>query len=1033
MLSEIEYQDYICVSIFHDSTTELRAGKIPHHNEPPSIRLVEEFKESCKKFKDNAESLSQAWSKSAPKTDSSSHNQTKRSFLYEPLSANVFGSGDSLSIVCVDTYEAISKFAASNFDLSAKHLTLSFVPKLESITKGLEFDHPFQELDKIIDENTRIPSLQKTPFIVETKFKLSGLVNIGAGMLFQQAFFRCLIKKSAETLSKLRDELDNCENLYDKTDLESLTCSILDSLDWADVSTLILSRNLTITASLLTAFNSITIQDLCDSDMEVARKENRTPLKELICDEDLSPLSKIHEIATKLNGNHPDSETQKSDTVYFGDNHAILTAYSTTGICVDSYYLALGENTRNDAFNGFIKPNLNLGICPGHTLEALSELSKIRTDTIDKHKSFGSERFKPTSNARFHYLDLGTHDLSVQGVELDSPFPSRELNSTSDYILLYHNAIHQFYSSANIKNGKHILDSKVSLSIPIPEFIHASAGDSHLEYEYALRETAGRLFGVNKSAKPTAPLNINEIEEMLKNIGVHASIERAIIYLFNNYYKALNDPQLFANVLDLYDVFLTIVKWLKINRNNQSSTQTQESKNSHYGCITNQESEELSKYITSIQNALTQRTLHTAESVEFPDSNIDLRGGLNQLLSAADITLKCPLYILRERLDKDVPDGTVGGIASISINPGPEVHRVRSNYSEKFYACDISMSVEHLIRPSTFCFYLHEVAHLIFREFMEEGVKDDIRECYPEDSERKKKRSRERVEEIFAEMFVFYSVFQNDSDLYLQYFTSSFWLDPSSNKEDPDEGKRLLMDTLFRSFCVVHFIGDRNFEKINCDPQAAWNEFCGKMESTPPCHLDFDILWKDHHFKTYWEETFKKHYLDIFDICISMSKVIVETVDNYFEKSLDPDKEEKERYDKIIEDCLVKGRPIIRCLSERTSNEKARDSYIDSFYIVRRLLFSHLKSVYSKKMLDRKNSDIFIPRKSNTGDIEFKSGVPYSKLLLDKRKNAFFVADTQETGSVILRKVVMTKTFWEISNNLRSRRLIQILKECWDF
>ncbi len=1024
MLSEIKYHDYICVSIFHDSTTELRAGKIPDHLEPPSIGLVEKFKKCCKDFKDDAQSLSQAWATSTLKTDSDPHSQKKRSFLYEPLSANVFGSGDSLSIVCVDTYEAISKFAASNFELSAKHLTLSFVPKLDSIIHEQELDHPFRELHEIIDENKHNSSLLKTPFIVETKFKLSGLVNIGAGMLFQQAFFRCLVKKSTETLSKLRAELENCGNLYEKSDLESLACCILDSLDWADVSTLILSKNLTITASLLAVFNSISIHDLCESDMEIAEQEKRTPLKELICDDKLSSLSKIHEIAIKLQDNRANSEKQESDTVFFGDNHALLTAYSTTGICIDSYHLALEKGTRNDAFNGFIKPNLNLRICPGHTLEALSELSKIKKDTI-----FRSERPKPTPNASFHYLDLGAHDLSIQGVELDSPFPSQELSSTSDYILLYHNAIHQFYSSENIKNGKHILDSKVSLSIPIPTFIHTQAGKCHLEFEHALRETVGRLFGVNRFAKPTAPLDINEIERMLKNIGVHASIERAIIYLFNNYYKALNDPQLFANVLDLYDVFLTIVKWLKINDSHLSSKQSQSFGNGHYGCITNKESNELSKYITSIQNALTQRTLHTAESVEFPDSNIDLRGGLNQLLSAADITLKCPLFILRE----GPPDGSVGGIASISINPGPIVHHLPSLYSEKFYACDISMSVEHLIRPSTFCFYLHEVAHLIFREFMEKDAIEYISECYSESSPEKKIIALERSEEIFAEMFVFYSVFQNDCDLYLQYFTSSYWLDPSSNQEDPDESKTLLMDTLFRAFCVVHFIGDRNFEKATCHPQDAWNEFCLKMNSTPPCHLDFDDLWNNHDLKGEYEVLFKKLYSDIFGICISMSEVIVDTVDNYFAKKLDPDKGEKDRYDKIIEECLEKGRPIIRCLSERTPEKNARDSYVDSFYIVRRLLFGHLKSVYSKEMLDRKNSEIFIPRNPKTGDIEFKSGDRYSKLLLDKRKNAFFVADTQETGNVILRKVVMTKTFWEISNNLRSRRLIQILKECWDF
>ena len=124
-----------------------------------------------------------------------------------------------------------------------------------------------------------------------------------------------------------------------------------------------------------------------------------------------------------------------------------------------------------------------------------------------------------------------------------------------------------------------------------------------------------------------------------------------------------------------------------------------------------------------MQDALVHRTTKSYPDVSFWDMAREFRGGLNQLVLAADAPTKCGLGIARLYATPDgvlnSSIGRLGALAKIGPIPGVSCHSLNFGTEDKARLAFFTIDVAHVAHVASYYDFVHEGCHLVFHAMAE--------------------------------------------------------------------------------------------------------------------------------------------------------------------------------------------------------------------------------------------------------------------------------------------------------------------------
>ena len=302
----------------------------------------------------------------------------------------------------------------------------------------------------------------------------------------------------------------------------------------------------------------------------------------------------------------------------------------------------------------------------------------------------------------------------------------------------------------------------------------------------------------------------------------------------------------------------------------------------------------------------------------------------------------------------------------------------------------------------------------------------------------------ERYEEIFAEMLVHKFIFNESHKTYFRNYLARYSLDPIAYCKEDLLAFIRAFEVLLRGFLITDPFRKEPNEKCvysgnrtdwDSVASAAFERFYEAVEDAGPFFFDFKHHWKSRSketIKKYFTPEYKKAY---YPVCFIWNDVqrVYDIVCNGNEKKgirgTDPELEHRDKLIEMIEQGYNSGRPLIRVLYEdqRVSCSDEKDSRLDPFFLMRHLLRAHISEIYGEKKVDPTNCEVTLLRDLNGKPIEPPDGRKLHTWLLDRTLNDILSIVPESRQKSMQNRVTVIKTLWDISTNLRARRMKDML------
>ncbi|MBD3320908.1 MAG: hypothetical protein GF350_07440 [Chitinivibrionales bacterium] len=339
------------------------------------------------------------------------------------------------------------------------------------------------------------------------------------------------------------------------------------------------------------------------------------------------------------------------------------------------------------------------------------------------------------------------------------------------------------------------------------------------------------------------------------------------------------------------------------------------------------------------------------------------------------------------------------------------------------------------------------------KRFKEPELKpESINELYNE---------QERLQEIFSDMLVCKLVFsfepEKDLKNYFRYFVATYFLDPISTHFETELTNAQMFEAFFRGFLAIDPVlmnEERNrggklykskeyYEPDSRDCEAAWRRFVEFVEDAGPLFYDFRRLWKDGLIKN--RESAKKQFIKAFRLSYQPMCCMYHDISRICESillgkntrsvAIDPPAGDVNEIVQEIAEAYKRGKPVHRLLytdprrkRHDRKYEPERYGHLDPFFLIRHLFRIHINTVFGR--FDTKNKETCLLRDQyNEGTI--KNGCNNNIQLLDRNYNGLFCADFTVRASYFRSRVMILKTFWDLSTNFRARAFKDLLHAAW--
>ncbi len=452
----------------------------------------------------------------------------------------------------------------------------------------------------------------------------------------------------------------------------------------------------------------------------------------------------------------------------------------------------------------------------------------------------------------------------------------------------------------------------------------------------------------------------------------------------------------------------------------------------------------ITEYAEALQNALSHRLAKGYFESRARDMSIDLRGGLNQVIAAADSQLKCGLGLLRRYVLSEKGETArrelVGGLTRISLRPGTRAVPIRLGTEQKSLLGIIEADIPHILHVSSYIDYIHESAHFIYEAGKRKYDCKSFAKEHPEYVE-------QRLTEIFAFILTHVFVFPpGTGDAFLAHHLVAFEQTRQPEKGTAEETIRHVGEMLVRlaiaRLAIPNDPNRRNWlnakwsNQLN-GPLARRNAIESALAEAGTALPDFHELWATPQSVGWIHcvREFEHIYPEIEPFMSDLWSFAMEVFGQYYNdactSSISSGDLAAEIRD-VVRDCLQNGYPLIRCrVRVRPSGRPDDTDDPDDAGIDPLLLSCVMLGEYLVRIQSARGKDLHLHRLPETGKACFAHQRKWNEFLVDRSEPSMYCCIPFEHGQRVKRQVALLKTFWDIAANLRGRRLNEAMQDNW--
>lgn len=980
--------------------------------------------------------------------------------LYRPLCAVGFGHTDNLAIFTSDEFSH-SGWALEDVELPVRQTCVAMCPDLREIKKSDGLVEPFCDVadlfDKVEDgEVPRMPFLESRPLVAVTYFRTLGLANLGSGLLFQEAMLRAMRQNIATTI---RNGIQCDDRLATREDdIKRLRCAFMIPVGWSDVATVMVGTNYSVMFTLLDAMSRIRFNDLYEV-MERAYP-GRDILREVVREFDVHAR-----LSAMASGANPGPTVEDP---LLGHNHLFRSMVTTLAM---DHHAFLGSDA-DAAYTGRVCADPHFSISPGH-------MRSVKQDQALWMIDGDAEMYEPRAPKDTLWITAGPYDSSDRALFLPELMPLMDLADLVKRVKVLRG---QSPEPSDRRSSWDIRDLFSEITVPLlrvngqeREPLKGDGADSpHSGISPLLARLRRDVFGKDEFGKDGL-LSIDVLKSTLAELRLPSPLRGALVRSFTDFAKAMSDPLLFDNVLDIYDLFAAAHRVLTCEMDQKVLKAVEEAgpsgiarESARLSLLSEEGVGEIIALAELLEDALRRRTEVGFRQARRWQEAIDSRGGFSKLISAADVPIKCGLDVIRRLMRGQVPEvfeddsrgedygflhARVAGASKISYNTSAVTRRFDLGDDTTNFIADLSLSITHLTRPAFLLAHLHETGHLLSdliqtRDWRcplnPEANGCDSDKCFwaPTDAAPGDRRdlARLRCEEVFAEMLAFGLICgQNVSEsavAYLRQYMSIYFLDPLSMHPNPRMSLLRLVEVLAVGFMAVDpfIVSAANADmyevprKDGLDIESARDRFASLVEESGPLFFDHRRFWSSDSSRAYILEQFDRIYEDSFNTlrCIwwharAVLDGVCGPVSEDGENGTSPPLLEQGPILESFRTGLVEARPVVRFIYNDESRGNANDDelrkHLDATFVMRHALGTYVLSQFS--LVDVKKECCYLP-----GHIAPEGS---NIMVLDRQANGLACMDFEQRGKFLGQRLSVLMTLWDLSTAIRARSLRHLL------
>lgn len=1062
----LAYHDYLLMLCFLDAEWSRRANT-SQKIETSFCKAGNHFENVCEEYAKGIRDNWEKYCKSSPPCGNSGKDDID-TYLYSPLNYYPLGHADCLSMVLLDDFDPAHRLSAE-MPTTVEDVTLAFCPTVESIDRSnghapLVDIHEAFKLQKA--ERTRRPLLSLT------RMKIDGLGCIAEAMLFQQALFGAISIKLAEMSEMLRRHASLRRHLISAADIKSTRVVLLDLQGAEEIGVMMFCNNFSVAMTYIAVLRSLRFIDVFNADPTGS-------LKRALLDSD------AHKLILSICPNK-EKDTCKTGTVSLLEGkHAFRWTHSSLAVTSQSLEEPLREDCR-----GFAESIIEFQLAPGHREGAEESTRKA-------HKASATGVYPIYANREPLYrYQVGTGDMTVMsgydvgatshkpddktvkngGARCESP-RMLHLGAILDMVKHTQKAC---WDTLKKGGGRDVVDFNSLLTIPIPRMITEDGQNLLFPYDLTghtaclsstLLEIQRRLCMPDKELRDKkcergiphlGMLDIQELKNQSRKIGIPLSLRRSIEHLYQNFAIVIADPFLFDVVLDIYDTFATLHRLLTEFLPDSIKAVRHKYGKDVIPLLDRNRTDQLSMLVEALQNALMHRMAKAYPEVSIRDMAIDFRGGMNQILLAADAPVKCGIGLVRdyhyhsEKLQPDVKSNEqqgkgkflrhseIGVLVKIGASPGAGIYSLSFGAEEHVKLGFFVMDVPHVLHVDSYCETMHEAFHLIFDDIQRRGKANIV------DENTAGKAMYERLAEVFASALSQLFVFGNDVKTFLYCSLISYCRNPTSMGHNNSMTVVRFTEHMIRLFLATDRIAGKNRtevwewpEESDCKPWPSPGSlrsfrrtpkdidkdvarFKDMVKKVGPFFSDYARLFEQSGKTAVWEycsKQFRAVYTRTFPYMQQLWTNIIDVYQLYYYKKLSkyPKYFRSEGFLDHTESMILQGKPIISAL------HCDEDASVDPLIVASQVLHSHLRTIR-----EAENCRIHLERTPSKLQVCYPAGkLPWYSFQVDKWSTSMFSPVPSSRRDRLRKQIATLKTLWGVSSTLRAHRLTAIIRNNW--
>jgi len=1042
-MTELRYHDYLALVAFLDDSEFCRVGNTLGDRFCDTVG--DHFTHECCRYRDGLLRDAQDYFRG----EGLGEKAGLASYLYNPACFVAFGFTDALGITLIDDFDALLSITSS-FESTADEVSIAFCPVTESLGLPISETKYLRELHELFSSSSPARTSPsgtyeiathdfelETPLISVTRFKVMGTLLLGQGLLVQRALFRAMARKITQSLDALKayQPRKGDKRLFDAPAERDFWFAFADTQGSSEVALIVGCRNFTIAAYVVDQLMSLALDDLYVTEPELVKRSAEFPLLSRVASFGSAQSVKSQRVSKNAGGTLP-------------HNHVFANGYTTLCVSREEYKTAEKDGSN---CSGYVIAHASLDINPGHLHSAEADILR----SFNAESSQLSEAICKKKN--IHLYEVGRNDLSVR-LESCESLLGRDIQAThiTTYFSLSRRFVNVFRKQAEDNCESDALDIHTTLTIPIPRIdqrdtTHTTA--PNLLSPHAHSAVTPMLISLKRQIRSEDPLHPGRfqaaiLQQSLQRLGLPEQLKHSILNIYQNFGNCLGDPQLFDNVLDLYDALATFYRDITVALPVESARLIGSRDKRFFGKA---EINRIAKFVETMSNALSHRMAGPRPKSERRDVAIEFRGGLNQILSGTDVVMKCGLGLLKwwaNELHAKVRSGRgrhdrVGAVSRLSMYSHTTCQRLMLSRSFKTEpeSClaMVEINVGELFHPFEYVKYFHEAAHLILEAVDGPSVEHMAMIKAIGDPEFAKVFN-DRVSECYVGYLTLEFVMAGNTHLFLKYHLSSFSSDPSCTHWEDIETIKQFAEFVIRAFMIVDPLrdsgdlweGDSQLPSKE-DLHSATMRFRKLLTEVAPFYVHFERLFSGRngkgnldHLVEYFEQQFCKTVVVLREEWYRTREIYSEYVADRM-----PWRNHSSEHDAVICDittCLEAGNAMI---GDRLTFNSLRGflkqpySKIDELAFVCEMLYAYVEMCF----FDFDDSKAFHLSLGKDDRLDYKSKEHWNSIQLAPGHAGLKCADPNRRRQRMRWSIIMQKKLWDISTDMRGRRMTEIIDD----